>query len=388
MGKETLESLLKLFLNEQLQQLIISKPVEKGGIEKIKIRPILLRETLTFQAEEFTKTQAFHKNLSLEEVAVYIEQMITTSFRQLDAYSALGSGMILVSKKGQMAIKVKRTPVAQVKEAKPLQSHNRKKQHVLEEGKPVPFLEDLGIMTPEGKVVASYYDKFRQINRYLEFIEDILPRLDKSKTTTIIDFGCGKSYLTFAMYYYLYYVKEYPIRVIGLDLKEEVIKHCSQLAGRYGFEHLTFLCGDIASFEGVEQVDMVVTLHACDTATDFAMAKAVHWGAKVILSVPCCQHELNAQMGNELLQPIFQYGIIKERMAALYTDALRAELLESVGYRTQILEFIDMEHTPKNLLIRAVWDGKPKDNQKEIKEIFDFLGIEPTLLRLLVDSKF
>lgn len=242
-------------------------------------------------------------------------------------------------------------------------------------------------MTAEGAVVRTRYDKFRQINRFLEFIEDILPNLDKGRENTIIDFGCGKSYLTFAMYYYLHELKGYPIRIIGLDLKQDVINRCNRLAVQYGYDRLRFYHGDIATYEGVDQVDMVVTLHACDTATDYALAKAVRWNAKVILSVPCCQHELNRQMGNDLMKPVFQYGLIKERMAALYTDAVRAELLENQGYRTQILEFIDMEHTPKNILIRAVRDGKRKKNEAEIKALLDFLSVKPTLAELLWGSQ-
>ena len=239
-------------------------------------------------------------------------------------------------------------------------------------------------MTEEGKIIRTRYDKFRQINRFLEFIEDILPKLDRSRETTIIDFGCGKSYLTFAMYYYLHELRGYPIRIIGLDLKQDVINRCNLLAERYGYEKLRFYHGDIASYEGVDHVDMVVTLHACDMATDYALEKAVRWGARVILSVPCCQHELNRQMNNEQMKPIFQYGLIRERMAALYTDALRAEILENQGYRTQILEFIDMEHTPKNILIRAVKEGRKKDNRKEIEDILRFLQAEPCLYRLLM----
>uniref|UniRef100_UPI000A942025 class I SAM-dependent methyltransferase n=1 Tax=Clostridium sp. NkU-1 TaxID=1095009 RepID=UPI000A942025 len=239
-------------------------------------------------------------------------------------------------------------------------------------------------MTAEGKVIASKYDKFRQINRFLEFIEDILPRLDKKRENVIIDFGCGKSYLTFAMYYYLHELKGYLIRVIGLDLKQTVIDDCNRLGERYGYDKLKFYHGDIASYEGVDHVDMVVTLHACDTATDYALAKAVRWGASVILSVPCCQHELNKTMHQELMGPVFQYGLIRERMAALYTDALRAEILENQGYRTQILEFIDMEHTPKNILIRGVKQGGKKDNRREIQEIMEFLHGKLTLAGLLL----
>lgn len=265
-------------------------------------------------------------------------------------------------------------------------SHNRQKRYILEEGKPVAFLEDLGVMTADGKVIRSRYDKFRQINRFLEFIEDILPRLDKSRENVIIDFGCGKSYLTFAMYYYLHELRGYEVRIIGLDLKQDVIDRCNRLSEAYGFDKLKFYHGDIASYDGVDHVDMVVTLHACDTATDYALEKAVKWDASVILSVPCCQHELNKQMDNELLRPVLQYGLIKERMAALYTDALRAEILENRGYRTQILEFIDMEHTPKNILIRAVKQGGPKDNRKEIEDILQFLGTEQTLAGLLLEE--
>ena len=234
--------------------------------------------------------------------------------------------------------------------------------------------------------VASRYDKYRQINRFLEFIEDILPQLDKHKENVIIDFGCGKSYLTFAMYYYLKELKGYPVRIIGLDLKEEVIRHCSELSIRYGYDKLSFTCGDIASYEGVDHVDMVVTLHACDLATDYALEKAVGWDAKVILSVPCCQHELNKQIKNPVLQPVLEYGLIKERMAALYTDAIRAQMLEYTGYNTQILEFIDMEHTPKNLLIRAVKQGGPRKDREELQAVLDFLHAEPTLYRLLMEQ--
>ena len=262
-------------------------------------------------------------------------------------------------------------------------SHNRAKKYILQEGKPVPFLQDLGVMTSDGKIVRTRFDKFRQINRFLEFIEDILPQLSKDREVTILDFGCGKSYLTFAMYYYLHELKNYDVRIIGLDLKTDVIRHCNELSEKYGYEKLRFLEGNIADYTGVDEVDMVVTLHACNTATDFALDKAVGWNARVILSVPCCQHELNEQIKNETLEPILKYGLIKERMAALITDALRAEYLGSCGYDAQILEFIDMEHTPKNILIRAVKTGKKKYNQDKIKRCEAFLHVDPMIGRLL-----
>lgn len=385
MGIETLASMLKYFANDRLEQIVLSHPAGSDNLIKIKIRPLLLKGSLVFQSEEFTDKQAFHRNLSGEELESYVDQMLNTSFRQAEVTSAYGTGLILVSKKGKRTVKVKRNPQPKITAFPASLSHNRKKRYILEEGIPVPFLEDLGVMTADGKIVRSRYDKFRQINRFLEFIEDILPRLDKAGESTIIDFGCGKSYLTFAMYYYLHHLKGYQVHIIGLDLKDEVIQSCNRLAEQYRFENLQFYHGDIASYEGVDHVDMVVTLHACDTATDFAIAKAIGWGAKVILSVPCCQHELNGQMENELMNPVFRYGLIKERMAALYTDALRAELLENQGYRTQILEFIDMEHTPKNILIRAVYEGRKKENRKELDQLLEFLQIHPTLYSLLED---
>lgn len=391
---ERLQELLDSFINEQLKQMIFSNPVKPEEMAKGKLRPILLKGDVVYQAEEFVGNQVFHKNLTKEEAKEYAAKHLRGQFRQAEISSALGSGTVLVSKKGTMTVKMKRTPQPKIQSTNAssgelpsaVLSHNRKKRYVLQEGIPVPFLVDLGVQTKDGKIVHSRYDKFRQINRFLEFIEDILPKLDKEKETTIIDFGCGKSYLTFAMYYYLHELKGYPIRVIGLDLKQDVINRCNQFAERYGYDKLRFYHGDIASYEGVDHVDMVVTLHACDTATDYALYKAVHWGAKVILSVPCCQHELNKQIKNDLMKPVFQYGLIKERMAALYTDALRAELLEGQGYRTQILEFIDMEHTPKNILIRAVKEGRKKDNQEMIRQILEFLHAEPTLYRLLMEK--
>ena len=376
---------IKDFLDEQLGQIILSNSRRKEEVSKVRVRPLLLQGKLVFQVEEFRGKQAFHQNLMKDEAYEYLQNAMSDTFRQMELASAKGSAQILVSKNGKMTVKVKKNrPVegqAKIQAPSTLLDHNRKKKYVLEEGKPIPFLQDLGVMTADGRIVHSRYDKFRQINRFLEFVQDILPKLPKGREINIIDFGCGKSYLTFAMYYYLKELNGFDIRVIGLDLKQDVIDHCNQLARKYGFEKLAFYHGDIASYEGVDQVDMVVTLHACDTATDYALAKAVRWNASVILSVPCCQHELNRQMKNDMLEPVLQYGLLKERMAALYTDEIRAEILENHGYRTQILEFIDMEHTPKNVLIRAVKEGKGKKNGKKLQEMMDFLHVENTLAK-------
>lgn len=389
--------LFEEFLTENPVLAILSGQAEKTEFLKVRLHPVLLGETVMFQAEEFRGKQVFHKNMDKDQAVSYLTALLGTSFKQAQLETAGWTASVLVSKKGKATIKVKKQKEGKEQREEKKQrledawknglSHNRKKQYILEEGIPVPFLVDLGVQTREGRIVHARYDKFRQINRFLEFIEDILPKLDKERESVILDFGCGKSYLTFAMYYYLKELKGYPVRIIGLDLKEDVIEKCNELARRYGYEKLAFYTGDIASYEGVDQVDMVVTLHACDTATDYALEKAVRLGAAVILSVPCCQHELNGQMESRLMGPVFQYGIIKERMAALYTDALRAQILEAMGYRVQILEFIDMEHTPKNLLIRAVKQGKKKENQKELSAIMEELHVEPTLYKLLLSQE-
>ena len=393
-----MEEIRKLFegiLKEDFVRAVISGPRTKDGIRKVKVRPLILKGVRLFQFESFTEKQAFHKNLdrsaAVEELAGYAD-----GFRQMQVAVSDADYTVLISKKGKVTVRKKqRRDKAQAADM----SHNRQKRYILEEGVCVPFLRDLGVMTEDGKVVKSKRDKFRQINRFLEFIEDVLPRLDRDRELTVLDFGCGKSYLTFAMYHYLHVLKGYDIRIIGLDLKEDVIRHCSSLAERYGYDRLAFLVGDIADYEGVDQVDMVVTLHACDTATDYALAKAIGWNAKVILSVPCCQHEMNGQFssrsGSGMLAPVMDYGLLRERFAALVTDGLRAKYLESMGYDTQVLEFIDMEHTPKNILLRAVKragrTGKASGEDRadtisaDIRKCEEFLQAAPTLGRLLSD---
>lgn len=382
---KNLKEYLEEQINENLIQAVLSAGRKADGPSKVKIRPVKLKDQICYQASALEGTKVFHKNYDREQMLAYLEAELSGNFGQLQCQGVLMDGVVLVSKKGKMTIKEKHHAV---RENVQIQAHNRVKQYILKEGIPVPFLTDLGVMTEKGKIITSRYDKFRQINRFLEFIEDILPRLAKDREVTILDFGCGKSYLTFAMYYYLKELKGYDVNIIGLDLKTDVIEKCNGLARKYGYEKLHFYQGDIADYEGVSAVDMVVTLHACDTATDFALAKAVEWGAQVILSVPCCQHEVNKQIRNELLEPVLHYGILKERMSALITDAVRANLLESKGYETQILEFIDMEHTPNNLLIRAVKKGKTAQAENTAKttrldEMIKELNIHPTLEQLL-----
>lgn len=382
---QSIRDVFEDILDIDLIDVIISNTTDASVASKIKIRPVMLKNELVFQASEYRGTQVFHVNYKKEELLDKLPEYFEGLFKQVQIRTTSKNVSILISKKGKATIKKKLISGKQIQPKQNL-SHNRKKTYILSEGRTVPFLVDLGVMTSEGKIVSTKYDKYKQINRYLEFIEDVLPSLPKDRELKIIDFGCGKSYLTFATYYYLRELKGYDVQIIGLDLKEDVIRHCNELSKSYGYDKLIFMRGDIAEYSQDDPVDMVITLQACDTATDHAMSKAVAWGARVILSVPCCQHELNRQMKNELMQPVFKYGLIKERMAALLTDGMRARLLEEFGYKVQVMEFIDMEHTPKNILIRAVKEKESKPTDVSIADymkLAEFLNVDPALYELL-----
>ncbi|WP_026835868.1 class I SAM-dependent methyltransferase [Eubacterium xylanophilum] len=379
-----LQKILDAELGETLQKIIISNPKAKGSVSKVVVRPFLQKDEVCFQAESFKNNQAFHKNYSKEDVMKYVMKLMVDDFKQCEIFAEQNIYRVLVSKKGKVNIKKKVNSEAGLS-TKYTMTHNRQKKYILDATENViPFLVDLGVQAQDGKIIDKKYKKYKQINRFLEYIRDVLPYLDKSREITIVDFGCGKSYLTFAIYYYLTVQNDFKVNMVGLDLKEDVIEHCNKLAEQYGYDKLKFYVGDIADFEGKKRVDMVITLHACDTATDYALEKAVKWSAKVILSVPCCQHELNKQIKAEELSPILKHGILKERFAALATDAIRAEILESKGYDTDILEFIDMAHTPKNLLIRAVKKGKDKGEiDAKTSNMCDMLNAHLTLEKLL-----
>ena len=366
-------------IGKDLYQIIISNPHKSSKISKVKIRPVMLKDTLLFQVTEYKGAQVFHENYEKNQLIERITMYLQDNFKQMELTCTTMQATVLVSKKGKVTIKKKQIQT----EKKVDLSHNKAKKYILQEGTLVPFLVDLGVQTKEGKIVRSNYDKFRQINRYLEFVADIMPILPKDRCINIIDFGCGKSYLTFALYYYMKILCKRDIQVIGLDLKEKVIEDCNALAVRYGYDKLKFVTGDVSTYTGEGNVDMVVTLHACDTATDYAIEKAVKWGAKVIFTVPCCQHEVNMQISNETLQPLLKYGLIKERMSALITDAIRANLLEEMGYQVQVMEFIDMEHTPKNILIRAVKEKEGNGKNTGIEELTEFLHVRNTLQELM-----
>lgn len=406
-----LQETVAQIVSDRLRRIIVSRPLTKGELTKVIVRPVLIRGGLLFQETQYIGTKAVHENYDAAKMQNQLVRYLSGMFGQLEAECIDKKVTILTNKKGTVTVREKKREetagdgaaanvltrsvmtqsvmTTDVMTANAF-AHDRKKNHILKDGEAVDFLVALGVQTPDGKVVKSKYHKFKQINRYLEFVEDILPALQKEETIRIVDFGCGKSYLTFALYYYLKMIQNKNVDIIGLDLKKDVIDDCSRLKDRLGYRDLKFIRGDIKDYENADKIDMVVSLHACDTATDYALAKAVSWGAKVIMAVPCCQHELNRQMACAPLQEILKYGVIKERIAALITDAYRADCLERMGYETQILEFIDLEHTPKNLLIRAVRKEKkifPKKNGKKysesLEELEHYLHIHPLLGRLI-----
>ena len=392
-----MQELFEKYLSAGFEYAVASKPLANAectylrfkDCTKVKIRPVLIKQKNMFQVTYTVGNKEIHENIEKEQATALLSAISGKPFANVEAVNDRDKLCILTGKKGHVTVKEHKNKKPETATVKPdsvtAASHNREKNYILPEGIPVPFLVKLGVMTTKGKVVASKYDKFRQINRYLEFVEDIIPSLPKDREISIIDFGCGKSYLTFALYHYLNIIKGLKVRITGLDLKADVIEMCNSLSMEFGYdENLSFKQGDIAGFDGESlHPDMVVTLHACDTATDYALEKAVKWGAAVILCVPCCQHELNRQIKNDLLSPIMKYGLLKERFAALLTDGLRAEMLEESGYRTQILEFIDMEHTPKNILIRAVRQPLKIKKRTGYEKTTEFLHVNPTLQRLL-----
>lgn len=379
--KSELQKIIQTIWSSELYKIILSNPTGEGNYRKI----VLNRQKKGWQAEQYTEKQVFHENLPEGKVQDYLMENMSNAFRQCGAWDETFEHTVRISKKGKVTGMKKRT--AQTEAPKAKTENNRKKNYLLEEGTVIPPLVDMGIFTVEGKVVRSMYDKYRQINRFVELIDDEIDALPKDQTIRIIDFGCGKSYLTFILYYYLVELKKRDVEITGLDLKADVIAHCNKAAEKYGYDKLHFQVGDIGGYETEEQIDMVISLHACDTATDYALYHAIRWKAKLIFSVPCCQHELNKQMKSDNLSILTRYGIVKERTAALMTDAIRGNLLTESGYRTQLLEFVDLSHTPKNLLIRAVRSMIPASAKKQARAEVDAIekefGLQPTLDTLL-----
>ncbi|WP_172370647.1 class I SAM-dependent methyltransferase [Sporosarcina jiandibaonis] len=361
----------------------ISQPRMKSDeLKRVRLKPVKLRDELHIQFEFQYERILNHENIPLNDLHDKLKGLLER-FRQVHLEFSNEKVHIQISKKFKVLWKTEKTASEKVVDL----SHNRKKNYLLDENTPYPFLIRLGVQTPEGKVRNQHHDKFRQINRFVEFIDDSLAHLPTDRTIRILDFGSGKSYLTFALYHYLRIEKGLDIKVTGLDLKKEVIEECNLIAKDLNYDNLEFLVGDINEYNEETSVDMVVTLHACDVATDMALARAVKWDAKVILSVPCCQHELFNQIKSPALDVMLKHGLIKERFSALATDSIRAELLSLVGYEAQLLEFIDMEHTPKNILIRAYQTGRKAtdDEFNTYKEFRNLLSATPFLENELKD---
>jgi hypothetical protein len=378
---ERLVKLLQEIILADVKKMVISKPVSKKSQYK---KIVVEKRDKYYQASLYTDKQVFHENIIPLNLCKQSAEMIFKKFRQINAWTKMGEHIILISKSGSCNYKLNR--VIESPRSIPT-THNRKKRYILEEGMQIEPLIDMGIFTKDGKVINSMYSKYKQINRFLEILNDEIQK-SSLKKLNIIDFGCGKSYLTFIVYFYLTEILRIDVNMIGLDLKEDVIIKCNEAAKKYGYKNLKFETGDIDGFNTPFHVDMVFTLHACDTATDFALYNAIQWGTKMIFSVPCCQHELNKQIQADSFSILTNYGIIKERFCALATDAIRANLLEYCGYKTQLLEFIDFEHTPKNILIRAVKRPiTPKrikeKSLSEINSLIEEFNFNPTLYNLL-----
>lgn len=399
-------------------KLVLSNLADKTHLyKKTVIQKILLKGKEVYQIERFTDKQVFHENVELERLVDVIFDSFPSIYMQMNVFSTEGQWDYKVTKKGKFLSNSRLQNMTAGRSMKgknliadniaasakggqenkritisgtPLATHNRKKNYLLQEGTVIPPLVDLGIFTKEGKVVRTMYDKFKQINRFLELVEDVVKDYP-NKDMHIIDFGCGKSYLTFILYYYLVEIKGYQVHMTGLDLKEDVIRKCNETAKKYHYENLHFEVGDVNGYKTDEPIDMVVTLHACDTATDYALYNAIQWNAGIILSVPCCQHEVNAQVQSDNLSLLTKYGIVKERMSALMTDAIRANVLEYCGYKTQLLEFIDIAHSPKNILIRAVKGNvsnvKKEKAKTEVESLCREFRIEQTLAKMVLNER-
>lgn len=384
--EELIKSIDEITKDEVIKVVISNK--KNKDIEYNKIN-ILLKEKNNkeyYQIEKYTDKQVFHENIEKDELNTKLLEYISDNYKQLAAWTMSKTFDLKVSKKGKIFLGKKNSDNSNMVN----KSHNKEKNYILKEGMIIQPLIDLGVFTKDGKVVKSKYDKYKQINRFIEVIDDEIKK-NNYKELTILDFGCGKSYLTFVLYYYFVEIKKIDVNMIGLDLKADVIRKCNEIAKKYNYDNLRFELGDINGYRFTDKVDMVITLHACDTATDYALYNAIKWNTKMIFSVPCCQHEFNSQMKSDEFSLLTKYGIIKERMAALMTDAVRANLLENIGYKTQLLEFIDIAHSPKNILIRAA-KGKVSQEKREkalneVNNLISEFNFKPTLYKLLKDDK-
>ncbi|MEG0297261.1 MAG: SAM-dependent methyltransferase [Clostridium sp.] len=383
---EDLKKVINEIVEQEIIKVVISNKMNKDvQYNKISFQLKENNKKKFYQIEKYTDKQVFHENVDKDVLEEKVLEFVSSNYKQLEAWSDTTLFNVKISKKGKVLFGKKQSDNKKLV----IKGHNKEKNYILKEGMIIQPLIDLGVFTKEGKVVNSKYDKYKQINRFVEIIDDEIKKNDY-KELTILDFGCGKSYLTFVLYYYFVEIKKINVKMIGLDLKEDVIQKCNDIAKRYKYDNLSFELGDINGFKYNNKVDMVITLHACDTATDYALYNAIKWNSKMIFSVPCCQHEFNSQMQTDDLSILTKYGIVQERIAALMTDSVRANLLESVGYKTQLLEFIDIAHSPKNILIRASKSNIAKDKKEkaltEVNNLMSQFNFNPTLFKLLKDD--
>lgn len=368
---------------DNIVKAVLSQPTKEAEYTKITVKPVMIKGSLRFQLERFKDNKVYHLNLQKEQFIPWFEENADLKYKQI----------LITEKERSIHYHLKgnnygkKASENKMKKDIPL-SHNREKAYILKEGENIPALVELGVFTPDFRIVKSKYDKYKQINRFIELVDDEFGRFDK-KDITILDFGCGKSYLTFILYYYFAVKRGLNTKIIGYDLKRDVVENCNKIAEKYGYENLRFVVSDVTKDNLYdEKIDMIVTLHACDTATDYALNYAIGKGAKHIFSVPCCQHEVNKQIkkGGDM-DILLKYGIIKERVSALLTDSIRATVLEAMGYTVDVIEFIDFEHSPKNIMLRA--KKTKKINRKLLstpQELCDKYSFKQTLLELVKES--
>ena len=375
-----------IFEGNELIRMVFSDRRRKSiEYRKVMIRPVKVNGSISYQAEYTYEKKVTHQNLQADDAALLAEKLVIEDFKQINIFTLSEDIQILASKPAKPRITTK--PATK---GMPSLEHNREKKRIIPEGVPCDFLIRLGVMEPDGKIIQKHYSKYRQINRYLEVVAESSAGLPSDRTLKIVDFGCGKAYLTFALYYYFVKLHNRKVEIIGLDLKDDVIRFCNKVATDLHYDGLKFLRGDISKYTG-DSADMVVTLHACDTATDYALMNAVSWNTKVILSVPCCQHELFSQIDNDIHNPMLKYGILKDRLTEYLTDGLRGLKLEAAGYDVAMVEFTSLEHTARNIMIKAVKPAKPnparaEKAQQEYEALRDFYSVKPSIEKLPVEK--
>jgi len=359
----------------ELIRIVLSKPTDKSTEtpQKLTVRPVEIKGEVQFQATSRLNNQESHENLAAAEMIKAVLDAFPRVLLDCHVFTVAGDHSFKAKKGGALRWSRSRPSLQQEST-----SHNRAKSYLIPDGEPCDFLAAIGVMTDAGKVYKSKYQKFRQINRFLELVNDVVDQLPETGVLRVVDFGCGKSYLTFALHHLLTSIRKRQVDIVGLDRRADVIQTCQAVAKTLKLKDLEFRVGDIAAHATDQPVNLAVSLHACDKATDDALAKAVAWNAEVILAVPCCQHELADKVVSDDLASMLDHGLIRERMSALATDSLRAKALQACGYKTQLVEFIDMEHTPKNILIRAVRSNSVSADVplKEYESLKRALGLE------------